>query len=81
MFICQKCKSKCSSIKIKDGIMVCDNCFITSLSGHFDRKMSADHNEFEMDILQPYNKDGTKSKDYIDAYGEGYYTRDLSRKR
>lgn len=70
---------KCSCGKIVNKIKwinckkACDYCSNTSLTGQFERRINGDRQEYAKDILQAYNKDGTRNQDFIDAYGTSYY--------
>ena len=71
-FTCS-CGKKVKSIRYQRGKKVCESCSPTSLSGQWERRAMNDRMHFEKDLLQAYNKDGSRNQNFIDAYGTKYY--------
>lgn len=58
-------------IRYVDGKKRCDHCLPINRSGTFLRKMEGEAREYQRDILQKYNKEGSLNPNFIEVYGEG----------
>ena len=67
------CGASTNKLRYTNGKTTCDSCTSTNLSGSWRRRVDGDRNHYAKDILQRYNKDGSRNQDFVEAYGEEPY--------
>lgn len=65
------CGYQAPYIRYINGKKTCDKCTPQARSGTFLRKMEGEVREYQRDVLQKYNKDGSLNEDFKEVYGEG----------
>ena len=73
----KKIKCSCgvltSKIRYTNNKTTCDSCQFNNLSGQWMKRAEGDKNHYAKDILQRFNKDGTRNEDFETAYGDKPY--------
>jgi hypothetical protein len=63
------CGCQAKVIRYVDGKKTCDRCKPVNRSGTFLRHLEGEAREYDRDIVQAVNKDGSINENFVELYG------------